>query len=222
MDDSTYRGFMNDRTFLQSILPLTSELNFILTRMFEPDPMRRATIPELRSLMSCCTRLTTTSHEIMPMLPLPDTMANPRRCLQPMGFQAGMYPHTRFDSTSQTSFSSNSSASSVDSTFSASSAHSSCSSNSSVSQLQDAQFAKDSEICAPVNLVVVGQPELGQACWRVSNFRDILHPFQQYAYKQQPTPYVADEYVFRLNRPSFFLRPEWQQCFRFGHQLFGH
>jgi len=158
MSDSTYHSFMKDRTFLRSILPLTSELNFILIRMFEPDPMRRATIPELRYLVSCCTRFTTTSHEIMPMLPLLDTMGNPRCRSQPIDFQSETYPHTPFDSTSPTSLSSNSSALSVDSAVSASSTNSSRSSNSLTTRLQEAQLADGSEICTIVNPVPLDQP----------------------------------------------------------------
>jgi hypothetical protein len=52
---------MRDRNFLKSILPLSSELNAILNRIFEVDPSKRITIPELKELISSCERLTTLS-----------------------------------------------------------------------------------------------------------------------------------------------------------------
>ncbi|QDS75270.1 hypothetical protein FKW77_000912 [Venturia effusa] len=60
-EDSTFRAYMKDRDFLKSILPLTSELNAILSRIFEVDPSKRVTIPELREMILSCGRLTTLS-----------------------------------------------------------------------------------------------------------------------------------------------------------------
>jgi len=60
-EDSTFRAYMRDRNFLKSILPLTSELNAILSRIFEVDPSKRVTIPELREMILSCGRLTTLS-----------------------------------------------------------------------------------------------------------------------------------------------------------------
>lgn len=59
MDDSTFRAFMKDRNFLQSILPVTDDLNQILQRIFEVNPHRRITLDELRERLIRCTRLTT-------------------------------------------------------------------------------------------------------------------------------------------------------------------
>jgi len=50
---------MRDRTFLKSILPLSTELNGILGRVFEPDPSKRITLPELRELILSCDKFTT-------------------------------------------------------------------------------------------------------------------------------------------------------------------
>lgn len=58
-EDSTFRAFMRDRAFLKSILPLSSDLNSILARIFEPDPSKRITLPELRELILSCDRFTT-------------------------------------------------------------------------------------------------------------------------------------------------------------------
>ncbi|KAK5107098.1 hypothetical protein LTR62_001846 [Meristemomyces frigidus] len=55
-DDSTFKAFMRDRNFLQTILPISTELNYILQRIFEPDPRRRISLTELRHLILCCSR----------------------------------------------------------------------------------------------------------------------------------------------------------------------
>src|SRR5205814_7782148 len=60
-EDSTFRAFLRNRTFLKSILPLSSELNTILSRIFEPDPSKRITLPELKELILSCDRFTTFS-----------------------------------------------------------------------------------------------------------------------------------------------------------------
>jgi len=60
-DDSTFRAYMRDRNFLKSILPLTPELNAILSRVFEADPSKRATLQELKEMILACDRLTTLS-----------------------------------------------------------------------------------------------------------------------------------------------------------------
>jgi len=57
-EDSTFRAYLADRSFLKTILPISDELNMILSRIFELDPTRRITIPELRMLISQCHRLT--------------------------------------------------------------------------------------------------------------------------------------------------------------------
>jgi serine/threonine protein kinase len=56
--DSTYRAYLKDRQFLKTILPLSSGLNAILQRVFEPNPMKRITLPELRARIMACPRLT--------------------------------------------------------------------------------------------------------------------------------------------------------------------
>ena len=61
MGDSSYRAYLRNPYFLKSILPLTDEMVYILSRMFESDPAKRITIPELRKLVLECPRFTTTS-----------------------------------------------------------------------------------------------------------------------------------------------------------------
>lgn len=60
-DDATFRAYLKDSRFLSSILPLSSELDRILRRIFECNPARRITIPELRELILRCPRFTTHS-----------------------------------------------------------------------------------------------------------------------------------------------------------------
>lgn len=66
MDDSTFRAYRNNPRFLSSILPLSSELDFILSRIFEHDPRRRINIPEIRDLILRCNNLTTRSTGVLP------------------------------------------------------------------------------------------------------------------------------------------------------------
>ena len=65
-EDATYLAFLSDSNFLSSILPISSELNAILARIFVPVPERRLSIKELRSLILRCPRFT-----VRPGLPMP-------------------------------------------------------------------------------------------------------------------------------------------------------
>ncbi|MCJ1455328.1 hypothetical protein MMC28_005682 [Mycoblastus sanguinarius] len=69
MEDSTYRAFRNNPRFLRSILPLSGELDSILGRIFEPNPQKRISIPELRNLILRCSRFTTRSGGALPPTP---------------------------------------------------------------------------------------------------------------------------------------------------------
>lgn len=57
-EDSTFRAYLKDPFFLKSILPLSTEMVCILSRVFERDPAKRITIPELRQLIVECPRFT--------------------------------------------------------------------------------------------------------------------------------------------------------------------
>ncbi|MCJ1282610.1 hypothetical protein MMC26_001935 [Xylographa opegraphella] len=59
VEDATFRAYLKDSHFLSSILPLSPELDRILRRIFECDPARRITLPELRQLILRCPRFTT-------------------------------------------------------------------------------------------------------------------------------------------------------------------
>ena len=77
MDDSTFRAYRNNPRFLSSILPLSPELDFILTRIFEHDPRRRIRIPELRDLILRCNSLTTRSAGALPQTPPSEPQYDP-------------------------------------------------------------------------------------------------------------------------------------------------
>ncbi|KAJ7267015.1 kinase-like domain-containing protein [Mycena haematopus] len=52
LSDSTFRAYLHDPSdFLMTVLPISAELNAVLTRMLELDWRRRITIPELRIAM---------------------------------------------------------------------------------------------------------------------------------------------------------------------------
>jgi serine/threonine protein kinase len=57
--DSTFRAFVKDPSFLRTILPLSSELDSLLRRIFEINPAKRIGIPELRYRIMSCHRFTT-------------------------------------------------------------------------------------------------------------------------------------------------------------------
>ncbi|KAK7178288.1 RAN1-like protein kinase [Paraphaeosphaeria sporulosa] len=59
-EDRTFRAYMKDPNFLKSILPNSPELDSILRRIFEFNPVKRITIPELRELIMRCPRFSAT------------------------------------------------------------------------------------------------------------------------------------------------------------------
>ncbi|KAI9815344.1 MAG: hypothetical protein M1827_002824 [Pycnora praestabilis] len=68
-EDSTFKAYLKDSKFLKSILPLSSDLDAILRRIFECDPQKRITIPELRSLIIRCQKFTTHPSNLPPTPP---------------------------------------------------------------------------------------------------------------------------------------------------------
>ena len=65
-EDSTFRAFLKDSTFLSSILPISPELNAILQRVFECDPRHRIGLDELRALILACPRFTAPCYASLP------------------------------------------------------------------------------------------------------------------------------------------------------------
>lgn len=70
-DDSTFRAFMKDPKFLRSILPISMELDVLLQRMFEFNPAKRATIPEIRELLLRCPTFSASKSVTSSPLPSP-------------------------------------------------------------------------------------------------------------------------------------------------------
>ena len=70
-EDSTFRAFMKDPKFLRTILPISLELDAILRRIFEFNPAKRATIPELREMILRCPAFTATKSAVATPLPSP-------------------------------------------------------------------------------------------------------------------------------------------------------
>jgi serine/threonine protein kinase len=56
--DSTFRAYLKDPRMLRTILPLSPELDAILRLVFEVNPQKRITIPQLRHRIRACRRFT--------------------------------------------------------------------------------------------------------------------------------------------------------------------
>lgn len=61
IEDSTFQAYLKDPFFLKTILPLSTPMISILSRVFELDPSKRITIPELRQLILECPQFTENS-----------------------------------------------------------------------------------------------------------------------------------------------------------------
>ena len=70
-EDSTFRAFMKDPKFLRSILPISLELDALLQRMFEFNPAKRATIPEIREMILRCPSFSPSRSAVSSPLPSP-------------------------------------------------------------------------------------------------------------------------------------------------------
>lgn len=62
---------MKDPKFLRTILPISLELDAILRRVFDFNPAKRATIPELRQMILNCSAFTATKSVVSTPLPSP-------------------------------------------------------------------------------------------------------------------------------------------------------
>ena len=81
-EDATFRAFLQNPKFLRSILPLSAELDSILHRVFECDPLKRISIHELRDLIMACPKLTTDFYNTLPPSPVvrPHDRLDPYEC----------------------------------------------------------------------------------------------------------------------------------------------
>jgi serine/threonine protein kinase len=74
-EDSAYRAFTRSPGFLKTILPLSDELNDILSRIFTPNPEQRITLPELKARILSCSRFTEPPTMALPTPPTsPDAL----------------------------------------------------------------------------------------------------------------------------------------------------
>lgn len=89
-EDSTFRAFMKDPKFLRSILPVSLELDAILRRIFDFNPAKRATIPEIREMILRCSGFTASKSAVS--TPLPSPPFSPVDYCRDTGFHA-YYPH---------------------------------------------------------------------------------------------------------------------------------
>ena len=69
LEDSTFRAYMRDQNFLQSILPISDDLNCILKRIFEVDSRRRVTLDVLRNMIVYCPQLVQDPMDSLPPTP---------------------------------------------------------------------------------------------------------------------------------------------------------
>ena len=88
-EDSTFRAYRRNRHFLQSILPLTNELNDILGCIFTADPDRRITLPELRRRILACPQFTVPA---MPTMAAPTALPTPPATPEPQEYAVAAPP----------------------------------------------------------------------------------------------------------------------------------
>lgn len=149
-EDSTFRAFMKDPKFLRSILPISLELDTILRRIFEFNPAKRATIPEIREMIVRCSGFSATKSAVS--TPLPSPPFNPVEYRGDAAYnnfyqhpvpQVAPLPSPAYAPSSfQHSTSSGSSSSDNDSVFSSCSSASSTSSTSSYQHVSHAPVHK--------------------------------------------------------------------------------
>ena len=82
VEDSTFKAYLRDPTFLRSILPLSMDLEYILQRIFECDPSRRITLAELRTLILQCPAFTCRSSA------MPSPLCHTRDHVRPAEFDS--------------------------------------------------------------------------------------------------------------------------------------
>ncbi|KAK5800026.1 hypothetical protein VI817_002238 [Penicillium citrinum] len=102
MEDSTFRAYLKDPFFLKSILPLSTEMVCILSRVFERDPAKRITIPEFRQLILECPRFTETpvTPWVPEQIPQADYYAQPQMPFNVVDPMHAQYSGSSSDSSS--------------------------------------------------------------------------------------------------------------------------
>ena len=72
LEDSTYRAYTRDPSFLRSILPISRELDTILGRIFERNPHNRTGLSELRQMILECPSFTSPMVDTGLLTPHPE------------------------------------------------------------------------------------------------------------------------------------------------------
>lgn len=186
-EDSTFRAFMKDGSFLKSILPISDDLDYILRRVFELNSSQRIGLHELRELIIRCPSFTNTpsAPAALPSPPYSPEAAARDMAWLPVQAPAAAFaqlPPTKYryplaeqslpERYSQMSTSSNGSAGSdTASIFSAGSSHSSNSSTSSLNSYTTYQPQPPLRACAAeAYYAPSNQPWWGQIFPSVMNF----------------------------------------------------
>lgn len=83
--DDTFNAYLQNPDFLLSILPITTELNEIIKRIFCINPDKRIRLHELRRQIASCRHFTrlSISHESSTAVPLPIPETAARACAKP-------------------------------------------------------------------------------------------------------------------------------------------
>ena len=186
-EDPTFRAYLKDPSFLNTILPLSPGLDFILRRIFECDPQKRISIPELRDLVIRCPAFTA-NNSILPPTPPPEPVEFSSECFFDPAKNCVELPVSRilpshvnpFPRTFDQPYSRSPSDSSLSDSGSDLSTSSSCSSSSSISTGHDSDASTQNETC--------------------------LRPIPQYNYYGNVIPF-SDAAEKALERPHTFNPP---------------
>lgn len=95
-EDCTFNAFLRDPQFLKSILPINDQFNYVLSRIFECNPSKRATIPELRNMLMSCTAFTTMCSSPSIITP-PSSPFIPQDCITTTNHESKMIEPPIYD-----------------------------------------------------------------------------------------------------------------------------
>jgi serine/threonine protein kinase len=181
---------------LQSILPISPELNAILSRIFEIDPAKRISIRELEERVYYCPRFTTTSVCSV----IPSTLPKQQQTFTPQatGSEPTSYPVTGHPSQTST----NSTLSDTGSTFSG---ISECSSNSSTGSWTEVP----SQVPRPKPSLATFHPALPQP--------QVQHQSSTPPPQQQPQIQIRPQYFNHPPPPPPAPQQQYQQLQFFNH-----
>ncbi|KAF2145188.1 uncharacterized protein K452DRAFT_324917 [Aplosporella prunicola CBS 121167] len=144
LDDSTFRAFMKDPSFLRSILPISLELDSVLRRIFDPNPNTRISLDHLReAILRCPTFTKPANPPTYAPAPLPSPPLQAYDQCNPVYPAVAPMPQYLPNFVPQLSGSSGSSGSDSGSVFSHTSSNSSASSTSSITHVNSVSAPAD-------------------------------------------------------------------------------